>query len=80
MKVKEKVSKGELGLTSLLDSIDLSSSQMASAKGRMRQAEVIADVIGAVYTATGAAINGALLGSQILARRIKSAFVKVAHH
>jgi len=75
-----KVSGSESRLALLLEGVRLSSREMASAKARMDQAEAIANGVIAIGKAIGAAVAGVLRGSQVFARRIKSAFMKPAHH
>jgi hypothetical protein len=80
MKTIVKVSGSELRLAHLLDGVRLSPHEMASAKARMDQAEAIAHGMAAIGKAVSAAVAWVVHGSQVFARRIKSAFMKPAHH
>ncbi len=80
MKDIAKGMKSESRLADMLDGIRLSPSQMTSAKARMDQAETIANAIAAVGKAVGAVVAGVLHGSHFLARRVRAAFMKPAHH
>jgi len=80
MELSKKTGKSTVRTADAFEHIALTDYERAVAKARMAQAETIADGLVSVFNGITAALAATGNGLSALARRVRTAFMKPAHH